>query len=221
MSEEQNIMGMGDQQFNNHVEGLTADEAKAAADSFMHEAVTDPAHPFNARDGKNHRIAVERALRLREQAHSEDPDGIQYNADGEKLVGRVDPAIQKIYDEAMAEQQVKQDKLVKEARKEMDQLVELGYDRDEIADDISPYTVELLKAQRLNATGSKESLIQLTDILNKQAKELKAEPELVQAIASLNAARAVLGEKTPAEFMAITDSVLSIVNRARKAQGHG
>ena len=59
------------------------------------------------------------------------------------------------------------------------------------------------------------------DILNRQARELRAEPELVQAIASLNSARAILGEKTPDEFQAITDSVLSIVNKARKAHGPG
>ena len=220
MSEE-NIMSMTDESFQDHCGNMTAEEARIAAKTFTSAAANDPNHPYvSTVDPTLHKQAVARASRLFEQSHAEDPDLNVYDANGEQMQGQTSTEYLRLLDEAKIEQAEKQSKLVKEAVEEMEQLVAMGYDRAEIPDDISPATAELLRAQRLNATGSKESLVLLTDILNRQARELRAEPELTEAIASLNKARAVLGEMVPDEFKTITDSVLAIVNKARKAQ-HG
>ena len=167
----ENIVDMSDQEFSDHVESLTPAEASAAADSFMRQATTDPAHPFNATDGKNHRVACERALRLREQAHSEDGDLRQFSADGEELQGTIDPEIKRICDEAMAGQAEKRNKLIDQAQADMDYLVSEGFDRSPIPDDLQQYQSNALKMQRLLIEGDHEKA---GGLMKKELSELKA-----------------------------------------------
>jgi hypothetical protein len=152
---ENGTLEMGDSQFASHVKSLTPEEAKAQVDNYMRQVTANPQHPYNV-SGPDHRRAVERAYRLREQAHSEDPDLKQYDENGEELIGTVDPVIQKIVDTALAEQQEKQNARVEEAQELMREMVKLGFndDSDQIASDIKEFEIRCLRLQKLHAEKS-------------------------------------------------------------------
>ena len=216
-NETQDVISMPDDSFESFASDLNEDGATAEIEKMRTASLKDPTHPYlNTGNSAAHKKAVARMSRLYEQKHQFASDGKQYNSDGEELVGTVSPEMQKMSDEAFARLATKQSKLVDAAQKEMDQLVELGFIENDVPADIQPWQIELLKAQRLNAEGTSESLTELSQLLTREAQSLRAEPELAEAVRHLNEARATLGKHVPEEFQEICSSVISIINKANK-----
>lgn len=224
MENEGNILDLSDAD----ISDLSQDEAKGRVDRLMRDARSDPKHPYMDGHSPDHRKVVEKVSKLYQVA-SPEPE-LQTNAEGEVLIQQFPPAMVKAMEEGLQEQQAKQAALIADAQREMDTLVnDHGYGRDEIPSNIEPWQVNLLKAQRLNlAPHTPDSLQQLSNILEKESYAVKFDPKLREAITSLSMARHALGEDSAAEFSAIVERVIFMIdaghdkikkefNRGRKA----
>ena len=157
-----------DQDFESHVEGLSADQAKEAAKNYINQSEANGA--YNLVSHMDHRRAVDRVQKLYDQSHSEDAEGVQYDKDGEELVGRLSPEMIDLEKAAFAEQAEKKSARIATAQAEMNVLVELGYRRDEVPDDIADWEIDGLKIQRLNMESKFDELRPLLEKLMNDAK---------------------------------------------------
>jgi hypothetical protein len=140
-------------------EDMTPEEAASAIEKVKTDIFEDPKHPYLDSEHPQHGAFVEHMsnlckARVRKEGEPFDPE-----------VERAEQAAQ--YEE---EQQVlRQNNLIADAEKEMDALVELGFDRDEIPNDVQQWQVESLKMERLNSEGN---LRELSPMLEPVLKDL-------------------------------------------------
>jgi lysophospholipase L1-like esterase len=147
----------------------TPEQASAEIDRVFAEVVQDKNHPYSDAHHGLHRKYSEHVAAM-----------FELKADGDTRTP-MQRTIDSVCDEAMAAKVEKQNKLVKEAEAEMAKLVALGFDDDEIPDDLQEYQLDGLRMQRLTAERKFEELV---PILEKQLRSLKTPPSLIAAFQS-------------------------------------
>ena len=174
MSEEQNILDMSDDE----LFYISSEQAQGHIDRLMREARADPKHVYSDSHNAGHKKAVEKIQKLYQIA-SPQPEK-QTNAEGEELVYQfpreVVNAMAEGLDIQAGRNKERQSKLVKEAETEMAKLVDLGFNDDDIPEDIKPYQVDGLRMQRLTA---EKNFLELTPLIEKQLKNLNTPSSLV------------------------------------------
>jgi hypothetical protein len=135
-----------------NTEGVTPDEAAAILDRVYAEA-SNPKHPYTNKHHPQNKDFLSAVTRLHEI----------------KTEGSVSPT-EKICQEALDGLVVKQNKLVAEAEKELELLVDLGFEPADVPDDIKPFQVRGLTEQRLHAEGDFKSLMPM---LEKDLRDLR------------------------------------------------
>ena len=173
MSEEQNILDMSDDE----IVYMSPEQAQGHIDRLMREARADPKHVYSDSHNAGHKKAVEKIQRLYEKV-SPQPE-LQLTKEGASMTQFSREHIQ-IMEQALDEQAGKtaeiQAKLINEAEAEMEKLVELGFNDDDIPEDIKPYQVDGLRMQRLTA---EKKFLELTPLIEKQLKNLNTPSSLV------------------------------------------
>jgi LmbE family N-acetylglucosaminyl deacetylase len=158
MSEDQNILDMADSDF----EYLEPQEAQGKIDKVMREARANPQHPYVNKADPDHGRTVQAMTRLFEASRPPtDPDDLELDPSGEPYREQPSPEMQARAAEMMQDKAERQSALFTEGQTEMDALVELGYERTDVPDDISEHQVRGLKEQRLYATGDYQQLRQM------------------------------------------------------------
>ena len=154
----------------------TPEGAAAEIDRVFAEVVQDKNHPYcDGHHGLHKRYAEHMAAMFVLKADGDTRTPMQRTIDS-------------VCEEAMAAQVEKQNKLVKEAEAEMAKLVALGFDDDEIPDDLQEYELNDLRMQRLHAQKNYE---QLTPLIEKQLQTLKVPADIQGLFAGLNRANNV------------------------------
>jgi len=134
-------------------ESLTSEEADKHIEKIRTDIFEDNGHPYMDSTHPQHTKFVEHMRNLT-------------MAQVRPVGGPFDPAAEKAAEEeaVMDEiKQVQQENLVRDCEAEMDKLVELGFARDEIPDDVMPFQLESLKMERLNAEGKFSELAPLLE----------------------------------------------------------
>ena len=210
--DEESIFEMIDDDFESFTESLSPDDAQRSLAKAKGE-VADPEHIYN-KSGYGHQKAVDRMGKLFQVASpASEP---QVDAEGAEVVPQHWPSrYVRAMEEGLEIQEKRQEALVAGAQASIDFLVENhGYQRDEVPKDIQPFVVNLLRAQVLNRSdNTPENLDELSRILEKEAHSVPFDPKLREAITSLNMARHTLGEDSAAEFSAIVERVIFMIDR--------
>lgn len=197
--EETDIVSMSDSEFDGYVENLNQDEAKSGIDKVKREAAINPKHPYIDSHSFEHERTVGRVSRLFKAAHTGDEPRTNITIAAE---------------EALAEQAEKKNVLVEQAKDDMDFLVEAGFDRSDIPDDLQPYQANALRMQRLNAEGKHTEVV---PIMQKELRELRAPAETIQLFDTFTQTN----ELDPNLKETIFESVLRWIHDARKTQSKG
>lgn len=143
-------------------EAMTPEEADREIEKIDADVYEDSGHPLYDRTHPQHPALVEHRTNL-------------YKASARKEGEPFD--LQKAKDERDEADlaALKQQHLVNDAKEEMDTLVELGFDRDEIPEDVQPFQVLALKMERLNA---QKNIAELVPMLEKELMTLGSSSDL-------------------------------------------
>ena len=136
-------------------EFLGAEKAQQEVNRFAAESQADPEHPWLNRSHPQHGDFVKHFQKLTEITTASD-------------VAAKEAEEAEIIERMQSGKSANQDELIEQAEAEMEQLVQLGFERAEIPDDIQPFQVRTLKIQRLNAERN------FTELLPLLEKELKS-----------------------------------------------
>ena len=208
--ESENILDISDDE----ISYMSPDEAKQTVDKVMRAARTDPKHPYFDGYNPDHRKAVEKVSRLFQAASPTDTEPARNEA-GEELIHQHWPdKYVKAMEQGLEIQEQKKEARIAAAQKEIDVLVEQhGYQRVDIPDDVTDWQVNLLKAQRLNREEpTPDTLRELNEILEKEAHNVKFNPELMTAISSLTQARLTFGKDSIEQFGDIAERLIRKIN---------
>jgi hypothetical protein len=129
-----------------NAENLLPDEAEQVLNKLHAEAIADPQHPYTNKQHPQNKDFVSVMSKLHE-------------IKTENYISPIEQACQ----EALDIQAEKQNKLVAEAQAEMEKLAELGFDAEEIPDDIQPFQLRGLQEQRLHAEGDFNTLMPMIE----------------------------------------------------------
>jgi len=221
--EEQSIVSMTDDQFTEHVESLSPDEAQGQIDRVSRAAAKDPNHPY-MKAGVGHKRAVERMSRYFEQKHSGDDPGIQYDKDGKELVDRIRPDMKKLTDDAMAAQATKQNKLVEQGDALLKELRALGFEEGPTScdEDVDAEQIAIWKMQKLNGEENYRELgIQISEAL-RVGKEPAGVQQLFSTFLSIgDDINPVLKQNLSHEIISYLNESAKVRRAARKNTGFG
>lgn len=146
-------------------EYMSPEAAESAINKVKVDAFEDAAHPYLDSAHPQHAAFV---------SHMSNLCKAQVRKEGEPFDPEIERAAQAAqYEEDM--QVLRQNRLVTDGEAEMDALVALGFERDEIPNDVQPWQVEALKMERLNAEGN---FRELSPMLETELKNLGLSDEM-------------------------------------------
>jgi len=146
-------------------EFMSPSEADDAINKVKVDVFEDARHPYLDSEHPQHGSFVSYMSNLYKA---------QVRKEGEPFDPEVERAAQAAqYEEDM--QVERQNRLVADAEAEMDALVALGFDRDEIPNDVQQWQFEALKMERLNAEGN---FRELSPMLSAELRRLDLSDEL-------------------------------------------
>ena len=205
------IDSMNDGDYDYYVGGLSPGDAQDQIDNFMSEVVKDPNHAYMQKGNPKHKQLTSRVLQLRERVHSNDPDCRIYNEEGEEIQGTVPLEIQKIANEAMAEQENKQIKLVEQGNGLLAELRSLGHEGMRTApDDVDTEQLDIWKMQIANTKGDYHAL---GDMVSAKLKGMRSSAEITQLYEIFRNTESSLDPTLKAN---ISHQIISYLNDARK-----
>jgi hypothetical protein len=135
-----------------NVHSMTVESARQQINQLEAAWAGDPDHPLGDHGHPQHGDFV----KLRDRLYDVTRRGMDLRPEDEKIL---EAAVAKGQDRLAA----KRDELIGQAEAEMEKLVELGFNHDEIPDDIQPFQVTALKMQRLNAEQNFEELVPMLE----------------------------------------------------------
>jgi len=203
-----------DAEFSEYVSGLSAAEAKETVDKIMREASVSTSHPYSRASDPGHRRMVERVQRLFERSHADDPDDREYDENGQVMQNRIDPRVSKICNEALADQAKKQNVLVVQGDKLLQELRNLGYEGEitNCPKDVDQDQLNIWSMQKLNAEGNYRGLGDMIGKALRDSKQSQPVQQLFQTFLSVEA------ELDPDLKQNLTHQILSYLNDAAKAR---
>lgn len=146
-------------------ENISPEQAESAINQIKVDVFEDAKHPYLDSEHPQHSAFV---------SYMENLSKAQVRQPGEPFDPEIERAAQAAqYEEDM--QVERQNNLIADAEKEMDALVALGFDRDEIPNDVQQWQVEALKMERLNAEGN---FRELSPMLETTLRDLGLSDEL-------------------------------------------
>lgn len=141
-------------------DSMPPDAATSEIKQIMSDAGNNQNHPYTDSQSPLHKDFLAHVTQLHE-----------IQASGTDGLNETELAMQ----EALDGVEERQSNLVSEADAEMEQLEQLGFEFEDIPEDIQQYQLDGLKMQRLNAEGNFQ---ELTPMLSQQLRGLKQSPQI-------------------------------------------
>ena len=139
----------------NDFEEMSPETAQGHIDRTLRAARDNENHPYNTGQSPDHKKAVGIMERLYATAK---PEAAKQTAGGVPLAEQPSREFVKAESEGLEAQRVRQSDLARQGRAEMDKLVAMGFENENVPNDIKKFQVERLKQEVLLNGGEHEKL---------------------------------------------------------------